>query len=133
MRSSFRGLQPVCDMYRRCREHVAAASSCQGARPAAASCFQWRNWPQPADSAVLRAMQNDLQAQARAHRLGQLRTVMIYRCAARRRSDTPAQLGGETVWQMVNLTIVPRPAPEVLQDACCPLGALQTAHCGLPL
>ena len=29
------------------------------------------------------AAQNDLQAQARAHRLGQTRTVMIYRCAAR--------------------------------------------------
>lgn len=36
------------------------------------------------------ATQNDLQAQARAHRLGQTRTVMIYRCAARGHSGAPA-------------------------------------------
>lgn len=47
------------------------------------------------------AAQNDLQAQARAHRLGQTRTVMIYRCAARHCSETPAQPGVATLWQMV--------------------------------
>ena len=43
------------------------------------------------------AAQNDLQAQARAHRLGQTRTVMIYRCAACHRSGTPSQPGMESL------------------------------------
>ena len=58
------------------------------------------------------AAQNDLQAQARAHRLGQTRTVMIYRCAARLRSGTPAQPGMESLCYVVGLFLCSRPASE---------------------